>query len=161
MQNGIIFSGSILQNIALGDKKPDKERARKAARLACIDEFFNKLPMGYSTRLGVAGIELSGGQKQRLFIARAIYKDPEILILDEATSSLDAENERAIVNNLAGFFAGRTVIVAAHRLSTVSRADNIIFMESGLVREQGTHEQLVTNRGGYYSLVKNQLELGA
>ncbi len=160
MQNGYIFSGSILDNIALADAKPDLERAREAARIACIDDFFDDLPMGYHTKLGVAGIELSGGQKQRLFIARAVYKNPQVLFLDEATSSLDANNEAQIVHRLAEYNKGRTVVVAAHRLSTVRHADNIIYMEKGKIAEMGTHEELVARRGPYFRLVKEQLELG-
>jgi len=157
MQNGYIFSGTILQNIAIADASPDIEKAREAARVACIDDFFSSLPMGYHTKLGVAGLELSGGQRQRLFIARAVYKNPQVLFLDEATSSLDAGNESTIVENLAHYNQGRTVVVAAHRLSTVRRADNIIFMSRGELVEQGTHDQLVARRGAYYKLVKEQL----
>lgn len=157
MQNGYIFSGTILQNIAIADASPDMEKAREAAKVACIDDFFSSLPMGYHTKLGVAGLELSGGQKQRLFIARAVYKNPRVLFLDEATSSLDAGNESAIVENLARYNRGRTVVVAAHRLSTVRRADNIIFMRRGELVEQGTHDELVARRGAYYKLVKEQL----
>lgn len=157
MQNGYIFSGTILQNIAIADASPDIEKAREAARVACIDDFFSSLPMGYHTKLGVAGLELSGGQRQRLFIARAVYKNPQVLFLDEATSSLDAGNESSIVENLANYNQGRTVVVAAHRLSTVRRADNIIFMSRGELVEQGTHDQLVARRGAYYKLVKEQL----
>lgn len=160
MQNSTLFSGTLLSNIALSDEKPDRERAREAARLACLDSFIEGLPMGYDTRVGVAGVEMSGGQKQRLMIARAIYKRPDLLILDEATSSLDAGNEALIVGNLDSFFKGRTVVIAAHRLSTVSRADNIIYMEEGRIKEQGTHSELVERRGGYWALVRNQLELG-
>ena len=116
--------------------------------------------MGYHTKLGVAGIELSGGQKQRLFIARAVYKNPQVLFLDEATSSLDANNEAQIVHRLAEYNKGRTVVVAAHRLSTVRHADNIIYMEKGKIAEMGTHEELVARRGPYFRLVKEQLELG-
>ena len=124
-------------------------------------DFIETLPMGFDTRLGVAGVELSGGQLQRLLIARAIYKNPSIVILDEATSSLDAGNEARIVRGLEELFKGKTVIIAAHRLSTVCRADNIIFMDGGYVKEQGRHESLVERKGGYYALVRNQLELGA
>lgn len=161
MQSGRLFSGSILENIALADASPDRERARRAAETACLLDFIETLPMGFDTRLGVAGVELSGGQLQRLLIARAIYKNPSIVILDEATSSLDAGNEARIVRGLEELFRGKTVIIAAHRLSTVCRADNIIFMADGSVGEQGSHEKLVKNRSGYYSLVKNQLELGS
>lgn len=159
MQSGYVFSGTILDNIALSSERPDLERARSAARVACIDDFFDSLPMGYHTKLGVAGVELSGGQRQRLLIARAVYKNPRVLFLDEATSSLDANNEAAIVRHLAEYNEGRTVVVAAHRLSTVRHADNIIYMEHGEIVESGTHEQLVTLRGAYYRLVREQLDL--
>lgn len=117
--------------------------------------------MGYETPIGSSGIDLSGGQKQRLLIARAVYKEPEIIIFDEATSSLDANNETLILNNLNSFFNQRTVIVIAHRLSTVKNADNIVVMEHGKIVEQGTHQFLSAQKGKYYNLVKNQLELGA
>lgn len=116
--------------------------------------------MGYETPIGSSGIDLSGGQKQRLLIARAVYKNPQIIILDEATSSLDANNERAIIDNLNSFFRGRTVIVVAHRLSTVKNADNIVVMEDGRIVEEGTHQELSKSKGVYFNLVKNQLELG-
>ena len=161
LQGGTIFSGTLLSNIALCDETPDIERARNAAKTSCLHQFIDELPMGYMTRVGVAGVEMSGGQKQRLMIARAVYKDPDILILDEATSSLDAGNEAMIVNNLSNFFHGRTVVIAAHRLSTVSRADNILFIDTGRIVEQGTHDDLIAGRGSYYQLVKNQLELGS
>lgn len=161
MQSGYIFSSSILENIALADETPDREKAEQAARLACIDDFIATLPMGYDTRIGASGLDLSGGQKQRLLIARVIYKNPDIIILDEATSSLDANNERRIVENLETFCKGKTVVVAAHRLSTVKNADNILFIHDGTVRESGTHATLVKERGGYFALVQNQLELGA
>lgn len=115
--------------------------------------------MGYHTRLGNAGLELSGGQKQRLFIARAVYKNPSLLVLDEATSSLDANNESSIVRNLAGYNKGRTVVVAAHRLSTVRHADKIIYMDKGRILEEGTHDELVARHGAYYRLVKEQLDV--
>lgn len=158
MQNGYIFSGTIMQNIAIGEAKPDMEKVRAAAHVACIGDFVEQLPMGYHTKLGVAGLELSGGQRQRLFIARAVYKNPNVLFLDEATSSLDAGNEATIVQNLARYNAGRTVVVAAHRLSTVRNADKIIFMDKGEIAEQGTHDELVARRGAYYKLVKEQLK---
>ena len=159
MQNGTIFSGTILQNIAVAEAHPNVEKARSAARVACIDDFFSSLPMGYHTKLGVAGLELSGGQRQRLFIARAVYKNPAILFLDEATSSLDAGNESTIVENLSRYNAGRTVVIAAHRLSTVRHADKIIFMKQGTIVEQGSHDELVALRGDYYHLVSEQLQL--
>lgn len=161
MQSGYIFSDTVLNNIALSDSAPDEKRAAEAAKMACIDEFIATLPMGYHTLLGEKGVELSGGQKQRMLIARAVYKDPEILFLDEATSSLDANNEKSIVENLRYFRQGRTVIIAAHRLSTVKDADNILYIEDGQVVESGTHEDLIAIKGKYHELVKNQLSLGA
>jgi len=156
-QQGYIFSGTILDNIALSTAEPDKVRAEEAAQLACISEFISGLPMGMHTRIGNAGVELSGGQKQRLLLARAIYKQPEILLLDEATSSLDAATERRIVENLKRVSAGKTVIIAAHRLSTVREADMIMFINEGRVTECGTHEELIERRGDYYGLVQRQL----
>lgn len=160
MQNGYIFSSSVAANIALADDEPDMERVIFAAKMACIDDFIETLPMGYYTKIGNTGIDLSGGQKQRLLIARVIYKNPEIIILDEATSSLDAQNERRIVDNLNAFSAGKTMVIAAHRLCTVRNADRIIFLKNGVVTENGSHKELVDLKGDYYNLVKNQLELG-
>ena len=160
MQDGYIFSGTIAENIALTEEKPDKDRLQKAAAIACLDAFIEKLPMKYQTQTGKAGIELSGGQKQRLLIARAVYRNPEFIFFDEATSSLDANNERAIMSNLQDFYRGKTVVVIAHRLSTVRDADHIIVLEKGYVAEQGNHEELTAAKGKYYELVKNQLELG-
>lgn len=159
LQDGRVFSGTIAENIALGDSAPNEVRVRHAAKLACIDEFIEKQPGQYGMRIGSTGIELSQGQKQRILIARAIYKNPQLLIFDEATSSLDTINERRIMDNLKEFFKGRTVIVVAHRLSTVVNADNIIFLENGKIAEQGTHKTLVAKKGKYYELIKNQLEL--
>lgn len=158
LQNGYVFSGSILENIALSAKQPDLKRAREAAKIACIDDFFNNLPMGYHTKIGNNGLELSGGQKQRLLIARAVYKRPQILFLDEATSSLDANNEHRIVKNLSTFGKGRTVIIAAHRLSTIRHANQIAFFENGKLQELGTHDELIARQGAYYNLVCNQME---
>lgn len=158
MQNGTIFSGDILTNIALSDATPSVERARIAARVACIDGFIENLPMGYGTRIGKTGMELSGGQKQRLLIARAVYRNPRIIVLDEATSALDAVTEKQVVENIMNAFSGRTVIVVAHRLSTVRHADCIVVMEHGHVAESGSHGQLTAARGAYYRLVQNQLE---
>jgi len=160
LQDGQIFSGSVAENIAFSQDKIDLDRLKFASKIACIDEFVKKLPMEYSTKIGNVGVQLSGGQKQRLLIARAIYKNPQFLLLDEATSSLDAENERIIHNNLQTFFKGKTVVIIAHRLSTVKNADKIIVLKSGKIVEQGSHTELVVLRNEYYNLVKNQLELG-
>ncbi len=159
LQNGCIFSGTIAENIAL-DTAIDKERLGSAAHTACIDDFIATLPANYNTRIGGSGLELSQGQKQRILIARAVYKNPPFILLDEATNALDAKNERVIVENLARFYKGRTVVVVAHRLSTVRDADKIIVLDGGRVAETGSHESLIRKQGAYYTLVKNQLELG-
>jgi ATP-binding cassette subfamily B protein len=138
----------------------DLERLREAARIANVQEFVYSLPLGYDTKIGMEGSGVSQGQRQRLLIARAVYKSPEFIFFDEATNSLDANNERIILDNLKHFYKGKTVLIVAHRLSTVKSADNIVVMEKGKVAEQGTHRQLTEKRGLYYSLVKNQLELG-
>lgn len=160
MQEGVIFSESIARNIAVGDGEIDEARLREAARTACIDRYISGLPLGYDTKIGRDGMGLSQGQRQRILIARAVYKNPEYIFLDEATNSLDARNEREIVGNLAEFYRGRTVIVVAHRLSTVRDADRIVVLDGGKVVEIGDHESLIARRGAYYSLVRNQLELG-
>ena len=160
MQDGVIFSESIARNIAVGDGEIDPERLVEAARIACIKDFITDLPLKYDTQIGSDGMGLSQGQKQRILIARAVYKNPGYIFLDEATNSLDAENERKIVGNLAQFYRGRTVVVVAHRLSTVRDADQIIVLDHGRVAETGSHRQLVARRGAYYNLVRNQLELG-
>lgn len=161
MQDGVIFSESIARNIAVGDGEVDTERLEKAARIACIHDYVMGLPLKYNTKIGRDGAGLSQGQKQRILIARAVYKDPHFIFLDEATNALDARNERAIVENLAEFYRGRTVVVVAHRLSTVKNADRIVVIDEGKVAESGTHAELIQKRGAYYNLVKNQLELGA
>lgn len=160
MQDGLIFSDTISRNIALSDDKPDIEKLRTAARIACIDEFIDSLPMKYNTKIGNTGLYLSGGQKQRILIARAVYRNPEFVFFDEATSSLDANNEMQIMNNLKSFYEGRTVVIIAHRLSTVKDADNILVLDKGRLVEQGNHHELSEQRGMYYHLIKNQLELG-
>ena len=160
MQDGVIFSESIARNIAVDDGDIDKERLLKAARIACIHDYVMSLPLKYNTKIGRDGVGLSQGQRQRILIARAVYKNPDYIFLDEATNSLDANNERAIVENLDTFYRGKTVVIVAHRLSTVRNADQIVVIDHGRVVETGNHETLTAKRGAYYNLVKNQLELG-
>jgi ATP-binding cassette subfamily B protein len=160
MQEGYIFSDTIANNIAVGVELVDKEKLRHAVKIANIQEFIESLPLGYNTKIGMEGIGVSTGQKQRILIARAVYKNPDYLFFDEATSALDANNEKMIMNNLNEFFKGKTVVVIAHRLSTVKNADQIIVLENGKIVEMGNHTALTTKRGAYYELVKNQLELG-
>lgn len=161
MQDGVIFSESIARNIAVGDGEIDKERLAEAARIANIDDYIMRLPLKYNTLIGQDGVGLSQGQKQRILIARAVYKNPQYIFLDEATNALDANNERAIVENLTKFYQGKTVVVVAHRLSTVKNADQIVVIDKGKIIETGKHQELIANRGAYYNLVKNQLELGS
>lgn len=160
MQDGVIFSESIARNIAVDDGDIDKERLLKAAEIACIKDYVMALPLKFNTKIGRDGVGLSQGQKQRILIARAVYKNPDYIFLDEATNSLDANNERSIVENLDKFYKGKTVVIVAHRLSTVKNADQIIVIDHGKVVEVGNHESLTAKRGAYYNLVKNQLELG-
>ncbi len=160
MQDGVIFSESIARNIAVDDGGIDVERLEKAARIANIHDYVMGLPLKYNTLIGRDGVGLSQGQKQRILIARAVYKNPDFIFLDEATNALDAKNERAIVENLDEFYKGRTVVVVAHRLSTVKNADQIIVLDGGHVVETGNHSTLIEKKGTYYNLVKNQLELG-
>ena len=160
MQDSYIFSDTIARNIAIATDEVDTERLRHAVQVANIRDFILSLPMGYDTKIGMEGSGVSQGQRQRLLIARAVYKDPEYIFLDEATNSLDANNERIIMDNLKEFYQGKTVLIVAHRLSTVMNADNIIVMDKGKIIEQGTHEELTEKQGTYYTLVKNQLELG-
>lgn len=161
MQDGYIFSGTIGDNISMEGDNWDEEKLIKACTIACIYDFIISLPLGFKTKIGNAGNDLSGGQKQRIFIARAVYSNPHFLLFDEATSSLDAKNETLIMRNLKEVFKGKTVIIIAHRLSTVKNADNIIVLKKGQIVETGNHRELVYNKGVYYNLVKNQLELGS
>jgi ATP-binding cassette, subfamily B, bacterial len=160
MQDGFIFSDTIARNIAECDDYPDKARLLKAVQTANIQEFIESMPWAYNTMIGAKGNGISAGQRQRMLIARAVYKKPDFMFFDEATNALDSKNERVIVENLANFFKDRTVVVVAHRLSTVKNADQIVVLENGRVVELGTHTQLVLKRGVYYNLVRNQLELG-
>lgn len=160
LQDGFIFGDTIANNIAVSDEYVDKERLLYAVETANVREFVESLPLGYNTKIGQDGHGLSQGQKQRILIARAVYKNPEYLFFDEATNALDANNEKVIIENLDRFFEGRTVVVVAHRLSTVKNADQIIVLNKGEIVERGTHADLTAKRGAYFELVKNQLELG-
>ncbi len=160
MQDGVIFSESIARNIAVDDAEIDQVRLLEAAKISCIFDYVMGLPLKFDTKIGRDGIGLSQGQKQRILIARAVYKNPEYIFLDEATNSLDANNERKIVESLDRFYKGKTVVIVAHRLSTVKNADQIVVIDHGKVVETGTHDTLTLKRGAYFQLVKNQLELG-
>lgn len=160
LQDSFIFSDTIAGNIWIGAPHKDMNKVVQASTMANLDSFINTLPFGYDTPIGTEGVGLSEGQKQRLLIARLIYRNPDFIFLDEATNSLDANNEKMILENLNNFFLGRTVIVVAHRLSTVRHADNIVVLQEGNIVEQGTHEELTLLKGAYFNLVKNQLELG-
>ncbi len=160
MQDGVIFSDTIARNIAADDDDIDLERLQYASQLANIHDYVMNLPLKYNTEIGKDGIGLSQGQKQRILIARAIYRNPRFIFLDEATNALDASNENLIIGNLNEFFKGRTVVVIAHRLSTVKNADRILVVDQGRIVESGNHNELTAARGIYYNLVKNQLELG-
>jgi len=160
MQESFIFSDSIAKNIAVGVDTPDMERMKQSVELANVKEFIERLPLGYNTKIGAEGTGISMGQKQRILIARAIYRNPEFIFFDEATNSLDANNESVIMENLESFFKGRTVVVVAHRLSTVKHADQIVVLNKGTITEKGSHKELINLRGEYWTLVKNQLELG-
>lgn len=160
MQDGVIFSESIARNIAVDDAEIDQVRLLEAAKISRIFDYIMGLPLKFDTKIGRDGIGLSQGQKQRILIARAVYKNPEYIFLDEATNSLDANNERKIVENLDRFYKGKTVVIVAHRLSTVKNADQIVVIDHGKVVETGTHDTLTLKRGTYFQLVKNQLELG-
>jgi ATP-binding cassette subfamily B protein len=160
MQDGYIFSDTIARNIALGEQEINPDQLMYAARMACIDDFIDNLPLGYNTKIGQEGLTLSGGEEQRILIARAVYKNPAFLFLDEGTSALDANNERRIMENLQMVFKGKTVVIVAHRLSTVKNADQIIVLDRGRIVEEGKHNTLIARKGHYFELVRNQLELG-
>ena len=160
MQEGYLFSDTIARNIAISDDDIDLERLRYAARVANIADYVEALPLAYNTKIGQDGQGVSQGQRQRILIARVVYKNPQYIFLDEATNALDANNEKAIVENLSEFYHGKTVVVVAHRLSTVKHADQIVVLDGGQIAEIGTHVELTAKRGKYYELVKNQLELG-
>jgi len=160
MQESFIFSDTIAKNIAVGAEKADMEKLRGASDVANVKEYIENLPLGYNTKIGAEGAGVSMGQKQRILIARAVYRNPTFIFFDEATNSLDANNESVILQNLDTFFRGRTVVVVAHRLSTVKNADQIVLLNKGVITERGTHKELVALKGEYYTLVKNQLELG-
>lgn len=160
MQNTFIFNDSIKNNIIMANESINEQWLINSCKTANILSFIESLPLGFDTKLGAEGADISGGQKQRLAIARAIYKNPQFIFFDEATNSLDAENEKVIIENLQRFFSGKTVIIVAHRLSTVKNADKIVVMENGEIAEEGTHDELARKKGKYYQLVKNQLELG-
>lgn len=161
MQDGMIFSESIARNIAVDDGEVDITRLEQAAKIANIHNYIMQLPLKYNTQIGRDGVGLSQGQKQRILIARAVYKNPSFIFLDEATNALDANNEKTIVENLNEFYKGRTVVVVAHRLSTVKNANQIIVLNNGKVIETGNHISLIEKHGAYYNLVKDQLELGS
>ena len=160
MQDGFIFSDTIEKNITTSDEITNYNSLEQAIHIANIKEFIQELPLGFKTKIGDTGNSISGGQKQRILIARAVYKDPQFIFFDEATSSLDAENEKIIHDNLQSFFKGKTVLVIAHRLSTVKNANQIIVLNKGEIIEIGTHEELIRKKQSYYQLIKNQLELG-
>ena len=162
MQDGFLFGDTISRNITESDSEGiiDKKKLLHAVNVANIESFIEQLPSGFNTKIGSSGTSISGGQKQRILIARSVYKDPNYIFFDEATSALDANNEKVIMDKLDSFYKGKTVVVVAHRLSTVKNADQIIVLDNGKIIERGNHIELTQKRGMYYSLVKNQLELG-
>jgi ATP-binding cassette subfamily B protein len=160
MQDGFIFSDTIANNIAVGEDEIDKKRLLHAVKTANIWEFIESLPLKYNSKIGMEGNGISQGQRQRILIARAVYKNPDFLFFDEATNSLDANNEQIIIDNLHEFYRGKTVVIVAHRLSTVQNADKIIVLDKGKIVEEGMPKELIAKKGAYYTLVKNQLELG-
>jgi ATP-binding cassette subfamily B protein len=152
MQDGFIFSDTIAKNIAVADEYPDMVKLRHAVHMANLTDFIESLPLGLNTKIGTEGNGISQGQRQRILIARAVYKDPEYIFFDEATNALDSNNEKVIMQNLENFFKGRTVVVVAHRLSTVKNADNIVVLDKGIIIEQGTHAELASLKGEYFQL---------
>lgn len=161
MQEGYIFNDTIANNIAVGVDIIDRKRLEYATDVANIKPYIDTLALGYNTKIGMEGVGMSTGQKQRLLIARAVYKNPEMLFFDEATSALDANNEKEIMEKLNLFFENKTVLVIAHRLSTVMNADQIVVLDKGKIIEQGNHKELIALKGNYYELVRNQLHLGS
>lgn len=161
MQEGYIFNDTIANNIAIGVDKIDRNRLDYAVDIANIKDFVKGFPLGFNTKIGMEGVGMSTGQKQRILIARAVYKNPELLFFDEATSALDANNEKEIMNKLNTFFKNKTVVIIAHRLSTVMNADQIVVLENGKIIEKGNHKELISKKGNYYELVRNQLDLGS
>ena len=161
MQEGYIFNDTIAKNIAVGEDFVDKKKLAHAIDVANISDYIDGLPLGFNTKIGSEGSGLSTGQKQRMLIARSVYKDPKFLFFDEATSALDANNEKVIMEKLNTFFADKTAVVIAHRLSTVKNAHQIVVLDKGKIVEKGNHQELIKLKGNYYNLVKNQLELGS
>jgi len=161
MQDGFIFSDTIANNIAISDEIINREKLLNAVKVANIQDYIESLPLGFNTKIGQEGTGLSQGQKQRILIARAVYKNPQFIFFDEATNALDANNEKVIMENLDKFFKGRTVVIVAHRLSTVKNADQIVVLDKGKIIEKGSHMELTNLKGAYYQLVRNQLELGS